>query len=573
MFGVDGGGDFETPGQVEIELAEPFVGEAMKVQWQSEPSAARYLLEVWSKDQYRRGFYLDRDITAYEYHWQDAQKDVAGRTITVQVRAVNAENVEGEWGRVTATNPPPDAPTNVSAVGLLNSIRIRCDHNYDEDILELRVYGDQRSDFIPAPDNLLAAEHASLLSFPVEVDSYWFMRLAWVDVWGSDDLNFSGVVEAEVGPITETEIGPDSISTPMLKANSVIAEKIEADAITGREISSETTITAGSGNKTAGMNGMDKDGEPVNGIRFWSGAAADNAEQANFRVYGDGSTVLNDLEANDAVLTNMTASGSITGGTIKGTDIYGVNISADSEITGGLVRGATVISGTIIGADIFTGDPLLLADPYGNGLIVYYDSYPDQIPLACESSYNFDRNFSVSSGSNNREVVDFVVLSAGDRLGDPNTQRHRYPYIVGNPNTPIGIGTAYPTNGVKIAFFAQGQPAMVRLQNVVVTFELVRNNATVSQTVVENIGTPSGSGSRSVDFANGSWLIRYQSNTSGNQQHAGISIAPNGRQPFGNASGSLSGFVSITMDYGLSTAGYIQSAGYLRISGNNEVAP
>ena len=146
-------------------------------------------------------------------------------------------------------------------------------------------------------------------------------------------------------------------------------------------------------------------------------------------------------------------------------------------------------------------------------------------------------------------------------------------YIVGNPNTPIGIGTAYPTNGVKIAFFAQGQPAMVRLQNVVVTFELVRNNATVSQTVVENIGTPSGSGSRSVDFANGSWLIRYQSNTSGNQQHAGISIAPNGRQPFGNASGSLSGFVSITMDYGLSTAGYIQSAGYLRISGNNEVAP
>ncbi len=420
---VNAGGDFDTPGPVEIELSEPFVGEAMKVHWEHEPSAARYLLEVWSKDQYRRGFYLERDITTYEYHWQDAQKDVAGRAITVQVRAVNAENVAGEWGSVTATNPPPDAPVNVSAVGLFNSIRIRCDHNYDPDILELRVYGSQDNTFEPEPDNLLAAEHASLLSFPVETGSVWFMRLAWVDLWGSADLNFSGIIEAEVGPITETEIGPDSISTPMLKANSVIAEKIEADAITGREISSETTLTAGSGNKTAGMNGSDKAGEPLNGIRFWSGADADHAEQADFRVNDEGT-----LFARNGIFTG----GKIEAGEIEGGEITGAVIES------GIMNG-TEISGSVIDGSYFIGQQELLvpteADK-GPGTTRYLTLLS---PFTVEDSANVsyprvDRPNNSSHSQQSTLTFDIVSAAYDNGLNDVVAENfYRYKFFLISP--------------------------------------------------------------------------------------------------------------------------------------------
>ena len=392
---IDAGGDFDKPGQVSIELAEPFVGEAMKVQWEREPAAARYLLEVWSRDQYRRGLYLDRDITTFEYHWQDAQKDVAGRTITIQVRAVNAQNVPGEWGNVTATNPPPDAPTNVSAVGLLNSIRVRCDHNYDKDILELRVYGSQDQEFIPEPGNLLAAELASLLSFPVSVGNIWYMRLAWVDVWGGTDLNFSGMVMAKVGGITNGDI--------------------EADAITGRVISSETTITAGSGNKTAGMNGMDREGEPVNGIRFWSGAEADHAEDADFKVFDEGNMV-----ANNASMENGNFSGSVNASSVESS-----LITATCELSSPYIQGSLIEGGTIIGANIIASDFLVAADPYGNGTHTFYEKYPEVI-VSCLPRINETVDTPPVSS-----VVDSLcpVLPAAYNQGDISTYRTRYPEI------------------------------------------------------------------------------------------------------------------------------------------------
>ena len=411
---VDAGGDFDTPGQVDIQLSEPFEGEAMRVQWTPEPAAARYLLEVHSNDRYRRGLYLDRDITTYEYHWQDAEKDSAGRTITIQVKAINAEEVQGLWGEVTATNEPPDAPTSVSAIGILNSILVQCDYNYDEDIRELRVYGAQKADFVPSPANLLAAEHASLLSVPVETHSHWFLRLAWVDYWGATDLNFSGVVESEVGPITETEIGPDSISTPMLKANSIVAEKIAADAITGREISSATTITAGSGNSTAGMNGVNTGDEiGADGIRFWSGAPLDGARKAPFFVRDDGFMSV----------SAMTASGNIDSSSITSSDISGTDIRASTIEAGSEITGSTISGGVIFGAVIYAAEQLYLADPSGNGSIYYYQDYPD-VPLACEEILHERKEHHV--GNDRWEAYRFSFIPSAYREGSINNNRVRF---------------------------------------------------------------------------------------------------------------------------------------------------
>ena len=422
---VNAGGDFETPGPVDIQLSEPFEGEAMRVEWEREPAAARYLLEVHSNDRYRRGLYLERDITTYEYHWQDGEKDSAGRTITIRVKAINAEEVEGPWGEVTATNQPPDAPTNVSAIGLLNTIMVQCDYNYDEDIRELRVYGAQEADFVPSPANLLAAEHASLLSVPVETHSHWFLRLAWVDYWGATDLNFSGVVESEVGPITETEIGPDSISTPMLKANSIVAEKIAADAITGREISSATTITAGAGDKTAGMNGLDQSGEPLDGIRFWAGSDQSDPRKAPFKVEEDGTLI-----SSNAYIENSLFTGSISSSRIDSSNIATTELDA-VEIRTSHMESSSINGGIIVGATIYTGSSPLLSRPRASSYDEVYHVFDPRVPIATipviEDSVS-DRQGVVGTGAPVTIVNEIPILTAGADTDTADLTRFRYPW-------------------------------------------------------------------------------------------------------------------------------------------------
>ena len=159
-----------------------------------------------------------------------------------------------------------------------------------------------------------------------------------MDVWGTSDLNFSGEYEATAERITETEITENSISTPLLKANAVTAEKIAADTITGNEISSATTIIAGTGENTAGMNGLDEEGDPLDGIRFWSGADKEAPENASFLVDSHGNMIarnaelidvtasggsFNNIEATGGVFTDITATGNITANDI---DADSVNI-------------------------------------------------------------------------------------------------------------------------------------------------------------------------------------------------------------------------------------------------------
>lgn len=229
---VNAGGDFDTPGQVQPVLVEPFTSDALKVRWDPQPAAARYVVRVISRDSEVRALYLERNITQYNYHYTDAQQDAAGRTITLRVAAENGNGVLGAYGELTATNPPPAVPDHVEVTGLLNTIMVQCQHPDDTDLRELRVYGEQRSGFTPSPANLLATSPNALLSVPVPTNTQWWVRLAWVDQWGATDLNFSGEFEAEASQILETVIGPDSIETPMLKANAVVADKIAANAVT-----------------------------------------------------------------------------------------------------------------------------------------------------------------------------------------------------------------------------------------------------------------------------------------------------------------------------------------------------
>lgn len=81
-------------------------------------------------------------------------------------------------------------------------------------------------------------------------------------------------------PIAETDIQDDSISTPKLQDNSVNTDKIVDNSITGDKISPASTITAGTGNKSASLNGSD----PT--WRLYAGSS--NPAEAPFRVDKDG---------------------------------------------------------------------------------------------------------------------------------------------------------------------------------------------------------------------------------------------------------------------------------------------
>ena len=323
---VNAGGDFDTPGQVQPELAEPFTGESLKVVWAKEPAAARYLVEVWSAGTFCRSAYLERDTVNYGYHYSDAQKDSSGRTLTVKVRAQNAEGINGEFGEVTATNQPPDVPDNVEVTGLLDSLIVKCDDNNEPDVLELRIYGEQESGFVPGAGNLLARSPTSLVNVPVPVNTHWYVRLGWVDVWGTDDLNFSGEYEATAEKIDETVIGEDSISTPLLKANAVTTEKLAAESVTADKI--EAGVITGEHIESGSITAED--------AVFESGAIQNadigNVIKSNNYEAEKSGWMIN--KSGFAEFSNIYARGSIDGSIIRGSVIEGgMMIQSDIQIT------------------------------------------------------------------------------------------------------------------------------------------------------------------------------------------------------------------------------------------------
>ena len=257
---VNAGGDFDTPGQVQPVLIEPFTGDAMKVRWDKQPAAARYLVRVNSHGSEMRALYLDRAITEYQYHYTDAQQDAAGRTLTIKVAAENGNGVKGEAGEVTATNAPADVPANLVIDAFVDSFMVRCSLPDDSDIQSLSVWGSETKGFIPDATNLLASSSTTRVS--INQSGTWYFRVAWVDNWGADDLNYSGEIKAtssmvDIGdwfPVTETNISDDAISTPKLQANAVEADKIAAMAVTAEKINvyELSAITADLGHATAG---------------------------------------------------------------------------------------------------------------------------------------------------------------------------------------------------------------------------------------------------------------------------------------------------------------------------------
>ena len=160
----------------------------------------------------------------------------------------------------------------------------------------------------------------------------------------------------------------------------------------------------------AGMNGDDTDPDYKN-YAFWSGS--ETPEGALFNVTSGGT--LNALSAN--IQGHIQAesgyfNGSLSAADFRGANIYGTNI-----------EGATIKGGTIIGSTIYAAQQEILADPYGTGVVTYYESYPE-IPVSVQK--NIDIAYSFTSSKSVYTIRNLSLKSAADRKGEPDQIRSKY---------------------------------------------------------------------------------------------------------------------------------------------------
>lgn len=158
------------------------------------------------------------------------------------------------------------------------------------------------------------------------------------------------------------------IDGDMIVAGTLSADRLVANTITGNEIDAQTTIIAGSGSTTSGMNGYDLATLPdwlgggtnnYANYRFWAGAT--DPSLANFSVSATGILKASNAEISGTITigtTDLTEANTLNGNTSK-TDVGLGNVdnTSDATVLGGDLTGsvggtavATVKSGAAAGA-------------------------------------------------------------------------------------------------------------------------------------------------------------------------------------------------------------------------------
>ena len=122
-------------------------------------------------------------------------------------------------------------------------------------------------------------------------------------------------------------------------------------------------------------------------------------------------------------------------GTIEGSTIIG------GEITGSKVNGGTVTGSTIIGSTIYSSDQILLADPWGDGRVVYYNLEPE-IPLSVTDDYQENITYYVNASTT--RLIASTPVSAGYKHGIISNIRFRWE-VINSDNLYFSIVNLYHT--------------------------------------------------------------------------------------------------------------------------------
>lgn len=213
-----------------------------------------------------------------------------------------------------------------------------------------------------------------------------------------DHLTYSNNADPSLASNTSTkrcnsDFGqPVTWSTPVQVVNgdfialgTISGNRMVADTITGNEISSATTIIAGTGSWTAGMNGDDLSSAGVYRYwRFWAGAT--DPALAPFRVYRNGDIYVGNGTFNGTVYASA---GSFTGAITAST----LTLTGSTNITASDV-GAETPSGAQSKANTAEANAKAASDPVGSADAAEAASnsytenriYPDQNSIQIKSA-------------------------------------------------------------------------------------------------------------------------------------------------------------------------------------------
>lgn len=195
----------------------------------------------------------------------------------------------------------------------------------------------------------------------------------------TNNANPDLVTASEIKRCNSPEGSPVIWSTPamviqgdLVARGTISGDRLVANTITGNQISSASTIIAGSGSWTAGMNGDDASSAGIYQYwRFWSGAL--DPDFAPFRVDRNGKLWATDVVINGAVTAT---SGSFTG------DIYAstLTLTGSTNITASDV-GAETPAGAQSKANAAESAAISSSNNYTENRI-----YPDQSSIQIKSS-------------------------------------------------------------------------------------------------------------------------------------------------------------------------------------------
>jgi hypothetical protein len=315
-----------------LQLTEIFSGTAANFTWLSQSTAASWFIEVSDLSGSVRYQEAVTDI-GFSYRHDQAALHGIGREFDVSLYAVNGNGVQSNPVTLRVKNEQTAAITGVVVSGFADQVKVDYDYPGEADHDSIRVYASQTQGFTPGAGNLIAQDIKSpTFSFPVLNGETWYVRLAGVDAWGDDELNFSAEITAESGEITATVIHDDFIETPMLKANAVTAEKVSVPNLSA--ISAVMgTVTSGIF-KTSSLLGYRAEVSSEGDYPIWYGSGEKNATNGKFYFDKNGNLFVKGASIQDDSGNEIFSSGGAFSGSIPSTSVTGLgDLAAIDQIT------------------------------------------------------------------------------------------------------------------------------------------------------------------------------------------------------------------------------------------------
>ena len=230
---------FDVPASVTgLQLREAFTGRSCKIEWDPEYEFVRVDVvagEVVMLSTQVRGAQYDLDHLT-------ARNAGIGRAFTFRVYALSSAGVASDTPATLAvSNPAPAVPSNISAVATMTAALISFDPVDADDFVGVSIWASTDAGFAPSDSNKLRGPIGGRVAgIELTAAQTLYVRIAAEDVWGQEDLNYSGEYTLAAAKIASTQIADGFIQTPMLAANVITGDKVSAGTLTAIHVAAES---------------------------------------------------------------------------------------------------------------------------------------------------------------------------------------------------------------------------------------------------------------------------------------------------------------------------------------------